>query len=374
MLVLGILPPRDALASINLDVLLLLLGMMLLVSGLEACGFFDVVSAQIAARARTPRSFLAALMLVTAALSALVLNDAIALLMTPIVLRATRSLRANPTPYLVGLAVSANIGSVATEVGNPQNAYVAIASGIPFLAFTFALLPVALVSLALAILLMWFAFRRQLAVPLDRTAPPGPVPFRRGGLGLTLAVTAAVVAAFFAATPDWLPLVAFAGGSVVLFFLPFVSPTSARALLEKVDWSILLFFVGLFVLLAGVESSGLSESIRSAFSGLAGGGPGGVPSLVGLSAVLSNLFSNVPAVLLLAHAVPPASPQMWLALASSSTLAGNATILGAACNVIVVQLAAREGVDISLRDFVKAGLPITLATLGVAAVLLSVLA
>ena len=373
MLVLGILPPRDALASINLDVLLLLLGMMLLVSGLEACGFFDVVSVQIAARARTPRSFLAALMIVTAALSALVLNDAIALLMTPIVLRATRSLRTNPTPYLVGLAVSANIGSVATEVGNPQNAYVAIASGIPFVTFTFVLLPVALVSLALAIVLMGVAFRSQLAVPLDRTALPGPVPFRRGGLALSLAVTAAVVAAFFVASPDWLPLVALAGGSFVLFFLPLVSPTSARALLGKVDWSILLFFVGLFVLLAGVESSGLSESIRSAFSGLAGGGLGGVPSLVGLTAVLSNLFSNVPAVLLLAHAVPPATPQMWLALASSSTLAGNATILGAACNVIVVQLAAREGVEISMRDFVKAGLPITLATLGVAVVLLSVL-
>src|SRR6266545_844255 len=118
-----------AATSIFLDVILLLVGMMVLVSGLDVCGFFDLVSSRIAARAKTQASFLAWLMIATAFLSALVLNDTIALLVTPVVVRSTRALRVNPVPYLVAVAIAANIGSVATEVGNPQNAFIAIRSG-----------------------------------------------------------------------------------------------------------------------------------------------------------------------------------------------------------------------------------------------------
>src|SRR3989442_10965141 len=132
MLVLGILTPAEAIAAINLDVILLLVGMMVLVSGLDACGFFDLVSSRIAARAKTQTSFLVWLMVTTAALSAVVLNDTIALLVTPVVVRSARALRVNPIPYLVAVAISLNVGSVATEVGNPQNAFLGIRSGIPF--------------------------------------------------------------------------------------------------------------------------------------------------------------------------------------------------------------------------------------------------
>ena len=150
-LVLGVLTPAEALASINLDVILLLVGMMILVSGLEVYGFFDFISSRIAIRAKTQFSFLAWLMLATAALSALVLNDTIALLVTPVVVRSARALRVNPVPYLVAVAIAANVGSVATEVGNPQNAFIAIRSGIPFLTFTAYMLPVTVVCLAVSI-------------------------------------------------------------------------------------------------------------------------------------------------------------------------------------------------------------------------------
>ncbi|TLZ85798.1 MAG: hypothetical protein E6K00_08000, partial [Methanobacteriota archaeon] len=122
MLVLGVLTPADALLAINLDVLLLLVGMMVLVAGLDVCGFFDLVSSRIALQAKSQVWFLAWLMIATAALSALVLNDTIALLVTPVVVRSARALRVNPVPYLVAVAIAANVGSVATEVGNPQNA------------------------------------------------------------------------------------------------------------------------------------------------------------------------------------------------------------------------------------------------------------
>ena len=364
MLVLGILTPAEAIAAINLDVILLLVGMMVLVSGLDACGFFDLVSSRIAARAKTQTSFLVWLMVTTAALSAVVLNDTIALLVTPVVVRSARALRVNPIPYLVAVAISANVGSVATEVGNPQNAFIGIRSGIPFLTFTAYLLPVTVVCLAVAIGLVWFAFRKDLAAPLTPAVSMPAAPLQRRGMVFTLAVTLAVAVAFFASsTPEWLPLIALAGGSFVLFFLPFVSKVTPRNLIAKVDWSIILFFVGLFVLLGGVEASGLSTAIQSGFTSAFGGRSGGLPWLVGLSALLSNLISNVPAVLLLAQVVPQGSTQLWLGLATSSTLAGNATILGAACNVIVVQVASRDGVNVSMRDFVKAGLPVTAATL-----------
>src|SRR5256885_1162964 len=282
MLVLGVLTPAQALLAINLYVIVLLVGMMLLVSGLEACGFFDLVSSRIAVRAKSQASFLAWLMVATAALSAIVLNDTIALLVTPVVVRSTRV--------------------------------------------------------------------------------------------ATLGVTVGVAAAFFASPPPvWLPLVALAGGSFVLFFLPFFAKTTARTLIAKVDWSIILFFVGLFIVLEGVRVSGLSAAIQGGFTSTVGGQSGSLVWLVGLSALLSNLISNVPAVLLLATVVPRGSTQLWLGLAASSTLAGNATILGAACNVIVVQVASRDGGTVSMKDFVKAGLPVTAATLVLSTVLIALL-
>src|SRR3989449_108983 len=277
---------------------------------------------------------------------------------------AQRALRVNPLPYLVAVAIAANVGSVATEVGNPQNAFIAIQSGIPFLTFTAYLLPVTVACLAVAIGLVWLVFRKDLAVPLTHAGSVEPVHLQRTGLGVTLGVTVGVAAAFFAApTPVWLPLVALAGGSFVLFFLPFFAKTTARTLIAKVDWSIILFFVGLFIVLEGVRVSGLSAAIQGGFTSTVGGQSGGLVWLVGLSALLSNLISNVPAVLLLATVVPRGSTQLWLGLAASSTLAGNATILGAACNVIVVQGASRDGGRGSMKDFVKAGLPVTAATL-----------
>lgn len=376
MLVFGVLTPAEALASINLDVILLLVGMMILVSGLEVCGFFDFISSRIALRAKTQLSFLAWLMLATAALSALVLNDTIALLVTPVIIRSARALRVNPVPYLVAVAIAANVGSVATEVGNPQNAFIAIRSGIPFLTFTAYMLPVTVVCLAVSIAFVWFVFRKDLSVPLTPATSLPPAPLQRTGLLVTLGITIAVAVAFFvAATPEWLPLIALVGGSFVLFALPFVSTATPRALIAKVDWSIVLFFVGLFVVIGGVRTSGLSAAIQTGFSSAFGGRSGGLVWLTGLTALLSNLISNVPAVLLLAEVVQGAggSLQLWLALAASSTLAGNATILGAACNVIVVQVASRDGVEVSMKQFVKAGLPITAVTLILATILIALL-
>ena len=379
MVAFGVVGPVAAVGAIDLDVLLLLLGMMLLVGGLDACGFFDHVALVIARRARTQWELLWTLMVATAVLSALVLNDAVAFLMTPIVVRACRGMSLDPVPFLVGEGIAVNVGSVATEVGNPQNAFIGIHSGIPFLDWAVVMAPITIACLAVSIGVVRLAFRHRLAGPIEARPPHDTlVPVHRPGLAFTLAVLIAAVVAFFASAPDWLPAIALAGGSLVLFGLPLVNRgASARGIMGKVDWSILLFFIGLFVVIAGVESSGLRSAIQAGFTALSGGTEGGVWWLAGLSAVLSNLVSNVPAVLLLAQVVraaPLAGQQtLWLTLAASSTLAGNATILGAAANVIIVQAASRQGVDISFRDWVRAGLPATVATLVLAVALLAAL-
>ncbi len=381
MVLVGVVTPAEALAAIDLGVIVLLLGMMLLVGGLEVCGFFDWVSFFIAARARTQVRFLASLMGATAALSALVLNDAVVFLMTPIVVRSCRSMRIDPVPYLVAEAIAANVGSVATEVGNPQNAFIGIASGIPFLDYTLLMAPIAAACLAIAIGLLWVAFRARLSAPIVHAVGEevAPIIVRRRGVAFTLLAITATVAGFFLTPTTYLPVLALAGGSFVLFFLPAVEPgsVSSRGLMARVDWSILLFFIGLFVVIAGVDRSGLSVAIENGVAGVSGGSLGTVVGLSAVSALLSNMVSNVPAVLLLAPLVraSPAAVQkpLWFALAASSTLAGNATILGAAANVIVVQAASKEGVEVSMAEFVRGGLPATLATLALSTAILALL-
>jgi Na+/H+ antiporter NhaD/arsenite permease-like protein len=144
--------------------------------------------------------------------------------------------------------------------------------------------------------------------------------------------------------------------------------------LRKVDWTLLLFFVGLFVVLKGVETSGLLASMMDAFQSNSGSGLTSIPGLTAFCAILSNLISNVPAVMLLSPFVASVgSNNLWLALVTSSTLAGNATILGAAANVIVVETGNKMGVEVSLWQFMKAGLPITVITLLLSVVILGLL-
>ncbi len=394
MIVLGVVTPQEAIDAIDLNILALLLGMMLLVSALGECGFFTWVSLRIIGRSRNQFIFLVLIMFATAILSALILNDAVVLLFTPIVIQACRLIDANPIPFLVAEAVSANIGSVATEVGNPQNVYIAVQSGISFVDFSARLVPVAAISMVVAIILIWMAFRKDLRLEGAPARPRRLLPrevsrpidcegarckVESAGMHksvyIVLGVMAVVFAGFVLSSVIGIPLstIAIVGGTVVLFFLPlFNRKTNAKRIVGGVDWTLLLFFVGLFIVLKGVEVSGLMNEMVSLFEST-GEGLTSVPGLTAFSGILSNLISNVPAVLLLSpFLVTIGSTTLWLTLAASSTLAGNATILGAAANVIVAENGERMGVEISFWKFVKAGLPITIVTLLISIALLSI--
>jgi Na+/H+ antiporter NhaD/arsenite permease-like protein len=400
MIVLGIVSPEDALSAINIDIVLLLVGMMILVAGLELCGFFEWVSLRMIKYSKDQFSFLVLTMVVTGTLSALVLNDTIVLLFTPIIIRTCRLLKSNPVPFLIAEAMAANIGSVATAVGNPQNAYIATKAGISFVDFSARLLPVAVVCMLVAIMILYLIYRKEISrgnakefrkriedegwpaleedlVRNDADARSGLQKMldERTGLHILLAITGGTFIAFVASHVIDAPLaiIAFVGGVVALFVLPLVSKVKSKDMLGRVDWSIILFFVGLFIVLRGVRDSGLLDELGSFFPGFGEGQVPKVEWLTALSALLSNLVSNVPSVMLLSELIPVSETDLWLALASSSTLAGNATILGAAANVIVAEKAEGMGVEISFWKFTLVGFPIAMATLFISTLMLLII-
>lgn len=380
MVLLGVVTPQQVVESIDLDIIGLLLGMMIIVSCLEITGLFDRVAEFLVRRCADRLTLLWLSMGITALLSALILNDTVVLMFTPIIIKVCRSIDANPIPYLVGEALAANIGSVATGVGNPQNAYILIQSGISFTDFALALTPLALLSLFVAMTVVALVFKSELFDNdlrhprcIDRSAI---LPSSREDLNapflMVMAVLIAVFLGFIASSWFGVPisLIAFLGGCFLLLVLPLLKKDMGTTpILRGVDWTLILFFVGLFILLKGVETSGLMDMMLRSFQDL-GAGMAGVAGLTLISSLLSNLISNVPAVMLLSPAVPAGNDALWLCLATSSTLAGNATILGAAANVIVVEKGLSMGAEVRLRDFVRAGLPVTLLTLVISVIFL----
>lgn len=369
--------PLDALRAIDLRTLALLTGMMLLVAALDAANVFAVIASRITRVFPTPAGLLAGSMVVVAVLSALVLNDAVVLLFTPVLVRAARAMGTSPIPLLVGEALAANLGSSATPTGNPQNAAIASARDLGFLEFTLPLLPVAAIALLVGVVAAVAFFWRDLRPsPGPRPRAPGPEATisNRGMLAIAVAAVALALAGFLVGPAIGVPLwlAAFGAGLVALLLAP-AARVSPVALARRVDVGILVFFVGLFVLLETVRASGLLERLADA---LAGAGSGG---FVVTTAVLSNVVSNVPAVLLLLPTVT--SDAQALLLASASTFAGNATFLGSAATVIVAETARHEGAaaqrgadgsadplsaDFSVLKFTLLGLPLSIVTLALA--------
>lgn len=369
MVLFGVISWSGALAAVGsgLETLALLLGMLMMVATLDVAGFFGYLAARLAGRAKSPRHFFIQVCAASAVLSALVLNDAVVLLLTPVVIRTCRTIGAKPMPFLMAETICANVGSVATLVGNPQNAYIGVQSGIGFLAYAAVMAPVAALCLLIAIPIMLFHFRSDLIstvekVPSDAAGPDtqlDPQLFRLASVVLLI-----TLALFFASSFLGLSVaqVAMGGGIAMVFGTTAIRGFRVERIFARVDWTILLLFSGLFVVLRAVQDAHAMDGALGALSG--GGGAGGLWTLTGVSALISNLVSNVPAVILLAPATAAfGSQKAWLILASSSTLAGNATLVGAAANVITAEVARRNGVEFSWARFMIVGLPVAAATL-----------
>lgn len=356
LIALGAISLEQAFRMIDWNTIVLLFAMMVLNVNLRIAGFFHRVTSMVLRFARTPRRLLALIILVSGVLSAIFLNDTIALMMTPLVLELTRTLRRNPLPYLVGLVTAANVGSVATITGNPQNMLVGLSSGISFVDFTAALAPVAIGGLVVIWVVLVVVYRKEFAAQtLPEQIPlPGaedPLLLRKAMLATGLMLVSLVLGA-----P--IPLAALGAAALLLIS----RRQQPEHVFEEIDWGLLVFFAALFVVTGAIETSGFGPQL---FAWLRPWADGGVGSLTMVAVVLSNLVSNVPAVMLFRPVVPSlADPQhVWLALAMATTLAGNLTLLGSVANLIVAEIARRSGVRLSFVEYLKAGTPIAVLTL-----------
>lgn len=358
MVALGILTPEQAYRAVDYDTIVLLLGMMLISAYLYLAGFFEWAADGILRVAKTPQRLLLYLILTSGILSALLVNDTICLMLTPLVVAVIVRGRLPLFPYLMALATSANLGSVATLVGNPQNMIIGNMSHIPFLRFSGALVPVATAGLAINYVVLSFGFRKVLreASIAREDLPVGKLD--RPLFVKTCVVFALVFVGFIAGLN--LSWTALAGAAVIMV----VARRDTHEVLKLVDWHLLVFFAALFVVVEGLNGTGLPDQIYHELRGMFGASETAQGwNLAWFSVAGSNVFSNVPFVLVAGKWLPGfANPElMWKVLALATTFAGNLTILGSVANIIVVE-SARGHIEVGFWDYAKYGIPITLAT------------
>jgi Na+/H+ antiporter NhaD/arsenite permease-like protein len=353
----GALSLDEAYEAIDLDTIALLLGMMVVNANLRAAGFFAIVARR-AAQASSPARLLLGLMLSTGFLSALFMNDTIVLVFTPLVLEIVISLGLRPMPYLMGLALAANVGSVATITGNPQNMIIGVASGISFTSFAVQMVPLALICLLASWCVVMLVYRKTLSAPIEGPPVLPPIRVHRPLLRKCLVTIVVLLILLFAGVD--IPLAALIAASILLV----TRRVRPERVFREVDWGLLVFFAGLFVITGAIEVTGWGGHLFAAVEGLM---LTGVPGFSVAAALLSNLVSNVPAVLLFRPymAAFPDPETAWLVLSMATTFAGNLTLLGSVANLIVAESARGRGVELTFAEYLKAGIPTTLLTLAI---------
>lgn len=349
LVALNVLTLRQAWDAIDTETIVFLLSMMIVNASLSAAGFFQMAIAQLLRLTRSPFGLMVMLTIASGVLSAIVLNDTIALIFTPLILNLTRTLGLNPIPYLLAMAGATNIGSVATLSGNPQNILIGSFSKIGYLEFARSLLPIAVVGLVIQIGLIWLLYPDvRSRVPLQSVSLPKSQIFKPLLIKSVL-ITAGLFVAFILGFP--LAKTALIAASLLLISRR-IRPDR---LLQPIDWNLLVMFSGLFILTKATQQLNLTAPFTSAID---------TPEkLLTITALLSNLVSNVPAVLLIHPLIQPSDTESWLRLAAASTLAGNLSIFGSVANLIMVEAVARLGYRLSFLEHLRFGVPITAITL-----------
>lgn len=355
MVLCGVLAPHEALEAIHGGTLLLLFGLMGIGGFLAADGFLDRSADALAARCGSASRLLGALVWGAGALSAVITNDAVCVLGAPLVVAWVKRLRLPALPFLLALATAANTGSVATLVGNPQNMLCGQLGGLDYSRYLLHVAPVAVLGLALNHALLAWMFRRELALELPKVVAPRVLDPRSS---ITLGVLVLTVVAYLlGAELAWTAV----GGFTALMF---VHRADTSRLWERIDWSVLLFFAGLFVVVEGLARSGATEWFFARWP-LVAGETGAVDTwrASGLFLAGSNLVSNVPFILVVQDELARFENRelAWELLAMASTFAGNLTLLGSVANVIVAER-GREVGGMGFFAYLKVGFPLALLT------------
>ena len=374
VVVLGVIDQEEAFAAIDFNVIFLLAGMMVLAGGLSKTGFFEYVAGYAIHLSRgQPFRLLIILSLLTALLAALLDNVTTVVLLTPVTLSIARTLRVSPFPYLISQIFASNIGGTATLIGDPPNILIGSAAGLDFGDFLVNLAPVVVLILVAFVGIMWLAFGRRMEDDASRldilaTVDPAAAIKDRPLMVRALIILALTLVGFLFHSVLGLEAatIALLGATVLMI----VGPLDPHEALRDIEWSTLFFFVGLFMLIEAVVHVGIVGGVADALAEAAGGNlTVATMGILWFSAVASAIVDNIPytataipIVQQLAETGLDAEP-MWWALALGACLGGNLTIVGASANIVVANLAARDGHPITFMQFLRYGLGVTIASL-----------
>jgi Na+/H+ antiporter NhaD/arsenite permease-like protein len=375
VLLLGQIAPPAALAAINIDVMVFLFGMFVVGEALSRSGYLDLLSSRFFRHAKSPDQLLALVVFGFGVLSALLMNDTLAIIGTPLVLGLATQSRFPKKILLFALAFAITTGSVASPIGNPQNLLVAVNSGMtaPFVTFAAWLLLPTIASLAATWLVLRLYYRKDFAPSApaacepELTTVPDPALSRIVKCSLAILIGLAIaniaVSLVTGAIVIPLPLIGLAAALPIILF-----SGQRITVLRSIDWCTLVFFAAMFILMAAVWQTGFFQSL----AGVAG--VTSIPAILATSVVISQFISNVPFVALFQPLILQAGGETarLMALAVGSTIAGNLTILGAASNVIIIQQAEARRETLTFWEFAKIGVPLTLIQVGIYAVFLGV--
>jgi Na+/H+ antiporter NhaD/arsenite permease-like protein len=383
VVVFGIVDQEEAFAAIDFNVIFLLAGMMVLAGGLSKTGFFEFIAGYAIHFSRgQPFRLLIILSILTALLAAVLDNVTTVVLLTPVTLSIARTLRVSPFPYLISQIFASNIGGTATLIGDPPNILIGSAAGLDFGAFLLNLAPVVILILIAFLGIMWLAFGRNMEDDADRldilaaVDPASAITDRPLMIRALVALVLTLVGFLFnsvlgleAAT------IALLGATVLMF----VGPLDPHDALRDIEWNTLFFFVGLFMLIEAVVHVGIVGGIADSLAEAAGGNLSvATMGILWFSALASAIVDNIPytatAIPIVQHLADTGlkAEPMWWALALGACLGGNLTVVGASANIVVANLAARDGHPITFMQFFRYGLGVVGASLAISTVYLYV--
>jgi Na+/H+ antiporter NhaD/arsenite permease-like protein len=358
MVVFGVVTIEGAVESINLPTILLLYSLMIISAQLRLGGFYTWIALKIVPYYTHPRLFLLITMLVSALLSALLANDIVCFAFTPILALSLIEAGLNPLPFLIGLAVSSNIGSAATIIGNPQNMLIGQTGHLGFAKFFFWCSPPSLLALFASYLIILWIYRQKIYGQEKKIVEreQSRQPFNKWQTSKGIFAILILIALFFSSIPREFSAIGIAG------VLLCSRKMKTRDIMGLVDWHLITLFCALFVIIHGVSQSGYLDTVINRLSNL-GINLHNLAILNGISAISSNLFSNVPATMLLISFLDPLEHAQWYTLAVSSTFAGNLFLLGSIANLIVVEQAANFDIKITFSQHATVGIPVTIVSL-----------
>ncbi|MBK9098719.1 MAG: anion transporter [bacterium] len=367
MILFGVLTFDEAVSAIDFNTIALLLGMMIVIAVLELDGFFTFIAEKTISLSKSRNQLLTIIVFVTGLASAFLVNDAVVLLFTPVIIQICRSAKLNPIPYLIAEIFASNIGSAMTITGNPQNILIGMQSGIPYTYFLLHLLPVSLIGMFLIVLVIKPFFRNEFKSENHLQFQGDEFNYNFKSMKISVPIFIGILILFFFSHTFniSIPLIALAGASIILIF----GKIKPSKVIKEVDWVLLLFFAGLFIVVHGIEKVGVLDQFIE--NTPVSDNLEGIVSLHALSLFLSQIVSNVPYTILMLPILKSASSDLlWLSLASAATLAGNATIIGAVANIIVIEVAKKHEIEIGFWQFFKVGIIVTIITLFISILIL----